>query len=76
MYRKIRCNKEYGNFKILQKFLGTKALFSSRIFLCLAIVVLLFLFDNYCLIMDYLGLKYSSCKLQVTMQLVIFFIYI
>jgi len=52
MYRKIRCNKEYEIFKILQKFLGTKALFSWRIFLCLATVALLFLFNNYCLVMD------------------------
>jgi len=53
------------------------ALFSSEFLSVLDIVVLLFLFDNYYLIIDLLNLKDSSCDLYVKYVISFcFFVYI
>ena len=43
----------------------TRALFSFKIFGKISTIIFLFVFDKYCLIMDYLGSKNSSHKLQI-----------
>jgi hypothetical protein len=48
-------------------------LFSFEIFLVFRIVTLLFLFDKYCLIIEYLGLKDSSRDLQVNCAISFYF---
>ena len=40
-----------------------RPLFSSRKYLDLATIIFLFIFDNYYLVIDLLGLKNLSCKL-------------
>jgi hypothetical protein len=58
------------------KFDSTPALFSSKKFYKIDIIVLSFIFDKYCPIIDYLGSKDSFHKLQLNCAISYFLIYI